>query len=88
MLQLPAGCSIRRRRSKSSYERLGEPNIERRAIARVFTLPGNFHLLIGDDLEDRERLRHISIGLVHSLLWLLGIATFGSCSSRGVCCSG
>ncbi len=41
-------------------------------------MPGNFRLLIGHDLEDRERLRQIlGSALFTSLLWLLGIATFG-----------
>jgi signal transduction histidine kinase len=78
VLQLPAGVLDQKTAVEIDYERLGEPNVERRAIARVFTLPGNFRLLIGHDLEDRERLRHIlNSALFTSLLWLLGIATFG-----------
>nr|WP_298352813.1 ATP-binding protein [Rhodoblastus sp.] len=78
VLELPAGVLNQKTAVEIDYERLGEPNVERRALARVFTLPGNFHLLIGHDLEDRERLRHIlGSALFTSLLWLLTIATFG-----------
>jgi signal transduction histidine kinase len=78
VLELPAGVLDQKTAVEIGYERLGEPNVERHALARVFTLPGNFHLLIGHDLEDRERLRHIlGSALFTSLLWLLTIATFG-----------
>ncbi|HUO53885.1 MAG TPA: ATP-binding protein [Rhodoblastus sp.] len=78
VLDLPAGALDQKTAVEIDYNRLGEPNIERHALARVFTLPGNFHLLIGHDLEDRERLRHIlGSALFTSLLWLLVIATFG-----------
>ncbi len=78
VLQLPAGVLDQKTAVELDYERLGEPNVERHALARVFTLPGHFRLLIGHDLEDRERLRRIlGSALFTSLLWLLGIATFG-----------
>ncbi|MCI4680271.1 HAMP domain-containing protein [Rhodoblastus acidophilus] len=78
VLELPAGVLDQKTAVEIRYERLGEPNVKRRAIARVFTLPGGFRLLIGHDLEDRERLRHIlGSALFTSLLWLLVIATFG-----------
>jgi signal transduction histidine kinase len=78
VLDLPAGVLDQRTPIETTYERLGEPNVGRRAIARVFTLPGNFRLLVGHDLEDRERLRKIlGSALFTSLLSLLIIATFG-----------
>ncbi len=78
VIDLPAGVFDQKEAVETTYERLGEPNVERRAIARVFKLPGNFRLLIGHDLEDRERLRHIlGSALFTSLLWLLVIATCG-----------
>ena len=79
VLDLPAGVFDQKTAVEMAFiERLGEPNVARRAIARVFTLPGNFRLLIGHDLEDRERLRHLlGSALFTSLLWLLVIATFG-----------
>lgn len=61
-----------------SYERPGEPNVRRRALARVFVLPGNFRLLVGYDLEDRDRLGSIlGSALMGSLPWLLSIGAFG-----------
>lgn len=78
VIDLPAGVFDQKTAVETTYERLGEPNVARRAIARVFTLPGHFRVLIGHDLEDRERLRHIlGSALFTSLLWLLVIATFG-----------
>ncbi len=78
VLELPAGVLDQNTAVEIDYERLGEPDVERHAIARVFTLPGGFRLMIGRDLEDRERLRRIlGSALFTSLLWLLGIATFG-----------
>ena len=44
----------------------------------MFQLPGHFRLLIGHDLEDRERLSHIlGSALFTSLLWLLVIGALG-----------
>jgi signal transduction histidine kinase len=78
VLELPPGVLDQTAAVETSYERLGAPNVQRRAIARVFVLPGNFRLLIGHDLEDRERLRKIlGSALFTSLLWLLVIGAFG-----------
>jgi len=78
VLELPAGVLDQTTAVETSYERLGEPNVKRRAIAQVFQLPGRFHLLIGHDLEDRERLRHIlGSALFSSLFWLVVIGAFG-----------
>ena len=44
---------------------------QRRATARIFALPGGFHLLVGHDLEEGDRLRHI---LGHALLTSLALA--------------
>jgi len=45
------------------YRRLDEPENstrpEHEALVRVFQLPGGFRLLVGRDLEERERLYHI-----------------------------
>jgi signal transduction histidine kinase len=47
-------------------------------MAGVFLLPGHFRLLVGHDLEDRERLAHIlGSALFTSLMWLLVIGAFG-----------
>ena len=78
VLELPPGVLERGGAVETTYQRPGELNVERRAIAQVFVLPGNFRLLIGHDLEDRERLSHIlGSALATSLLWLLVIGTLG-----------
>jgi signal transduction histidine kinase len=48
------------------YRRLDEadaaarsPHLEHHALVRVFQLPGGFRLLVGRDLEERERIYHI-----------------------------
>jgi signal transduction histidine kinase len=45
------------------YRRLdesdGPPHPEHHALVRIFQLPGGFRLLVGRDLEERERLYHI-----------------------------
>ncbi len=43
--------------SETTYRRIEEPERgEHRALARVFQLPGGFRLLVGRDLEERDRL--------------------------------
>lgn len=60
------------------YERVGEPGVERRALARVFVLPGGFRLLVGRDLEDRETIAHIfARALLTSLFWITVIGMLG-----------
>jgi signal transduction histidine kinase len=46
--------------TETVYRRLDEPEgTEHRALVRVFQLPGGFRLLVGRDLEERERLLDI-----------------------------
>ena len=47
--------------SETAYRRLDDPDggAEHHALVRVFQLPGGFRLLVGRDLEERERLRDI-----------------------------
>jgi signal transduction histidine kinase len=63
---------------ETTYERVGEAEIDRRALARIFLLPGGFRLLVGRDLEDRESLRNVMGGaLLTSLFWLVVIGALG-----------
>lgn len=63
---------------ETSYERVGEPGIERRALARIFLLPGGFRLLVGRDLEDRETIARIfGRALLTSLFWITIIGMIG-----------
>ncbi len=76
---LPQGVLDRPAAVETSYQRVGETVAKRRAIARIFVLPGGFRVLIGHDLEDRERLARILGGaLFTSLFWLLAIGALGS----------
>jgi signal transduction histidine kinase len=46
--------------TETAYRRLDDPDgAEHHALVRVFQLPGGFRLLVGRDLEERERLRDI-----------------------------
>jgi hypothetical protein len=49
--------------TETAYRRLdeaeGAPRPEHHALVRVFQLPGGFRLLVGRDLEERERLHRI-----------------------------
>ena len=49
--------------TETAYRRLDEPENsekpEHEALVRVFQLPGGFRLLVGRDLDERERLYHI-----------------------------
>jgi signal transduction histidine kinase len=48
--------------SETNYRRLEETdNSDHRALVRVFQLPGGFRLLVGRDLDERERLYHIVV---------------------------
>jgi signal transduction histidine kinase len=75
---LPSGVLDQPGVRETTYERQGEPGVERRALARIFLLPGGFRLLVGRDLEDREVLRRvIGRALLTSLFWLIVIGTLG-----------
>lgn len=75
---LPAGVLDHPGVVETEYERPGEPQKRHRALARIFRLPGGFHLLVGRDLEDRETLRAvIGRALIASLFWLVAIGTIG-----------
>jgi signal transduction histidine kinase len=57
---LPPGILERTTLSEASYRRLDEPDEgERLAYVRVIRLSGGFRLLVGRDLEERERLHEI-----------------------------
>ena len=52
--------------TETAYRRLDESEPpgypDHNALVRVFQLPGGFRLLVGRDLEERERLYHIILG--------------------------
>ena len=74
---LPDGVLSRAAALETSYERLDDGK-KRRALARVFILPGKYRLLVGHDIEERENLRKIlAQALATSLLWLVLIGSVG-----------
>ena len=63
---------------ETSYKRTGDNEARHLALARIYVLPGGFHLLVGRDLTERETLRQIlSRVFIISLLALTAIATLG-----------
>jgi signal transduction histidine kinase len=67
--------------TETAYRRLDETEVpdrpEHLALARVFELPGGFRLLVGRDLEERERLYHIVIAAGRwsiAIVLVLGLA--------------
>ncbi len=57
--QVPAGVLARPGQSETRYVRGEADTMSHRAIVRVFTLPGGFRLLVGRDVEERDRLRAV-----------------------------
>lgn len=74
---LSEGVLARAAAVETRYERLNDGRA-RRALARVLILPGKYRLLVGHDVEERERLsRILARSLATSLLWLVLIGTLG-----------
>jgi signal transduction histidine kinase len=60
------------------YQRRGEMTASHHALARVFTLPGGFRLLVGHDIEDHQVVRSLMRrALASSLFWLVLVGTLG-----------
>ena len=63
--------------AETAYSRGGETGgYEHRAIVRIFTLPGGFRLLVGRDVEERDRLRAVisrTFGSSLALVVVLGV---------------
>jgi signal transduction histidine kinase len=64
--------------TETAYRRLDDPDgAEHHALVRVFQLPGGFRLLVGRDLEERERLRDIVLAAGRwslAIVIVLGVA--------------
>lgn len=76
---LPPGALDRPGESEIQYARSSEAlNQTNRAIVRVFILPAGFRLLVGRDVEERERLRVIiRRAAAWSLLLVVVLGCFG-----------
>jgi len=75
---LPQGVLNHTGLIETVYQAPGGSPDKRRALARIFALPGGFRLLVGHDLEEGESLRGIlGDALLTSLFWLVIIGTLG-----------
>ena len=76
--RLPPASSKRRAGRETAYRRLDDPDgAEHHALVRVFQLPGGFRLLVGRDLEERERLHDIVLAAGRwslAIVVVLGVA--------------
>lgn len=77
--RLPPGVLDRTGIINTLYNPLDETARPRRALARVFALPGGFHLLVGHDLADRARIGAVMVrALAVSLIFFVGLAALGA----------
>src|ERR671930_154889 len=64
--------------TETAYRRLDDPDgVEHHALVRVFQLPAGFRLLVGRDLEERERLHDIVLAAGRwslAIVIVLGVA--------------
>jgi signal transduction histidine kinase len=73
---LPAGLLAEPGQTEAAYARGGSSSLDHRAIMRIFTLPGGFRLVVGRDVEERDRLRSViggTFGTSLLLVILLGV---------------
>ncbi|KTS33634.1 ATPase [Methylobacterium indicum] len=77
---LPPGVLAEPGQTETAYSRVGDGDrLDHRAIVRIFTLPGGFRLLVGRDVEERDRLRAvIGRAFAWSLMLVVGLGFLGS----------
>lgn len=77
--QLPLGVLDRAGFVDTPYETTDETGSRRRALARIFLLPGGFHLLVGHDLADRARIGAVMVrAMAVSLFIFAALAALGA----------
>jgi signal transduction histidine kinase len=77
--QLPPGVLDRAGVVDTPYETTDESSPGRRALARIFVLPGGFHLLVGHDLGDRARIGAVMVrAMAISLIFFAALAALGA----------
>ena len=77
--QLPLGVLDHVGFVDTPYESVDESAPSRRGLARIFELPGGFHLLVGHDLADRARIGGVMIhAMAVSLFIFVALAALGA----------
>ena len=77
--QLPPGVLDHVGVVDTPYETVDESAPGRRALARIFALPGGFRLLVGHDLGDRARIGAVMVrALAVSLVFFAALAALGA----------
>lgn len=75
---LPSAAFAEDALTETTYQRSGESGVRHKALVRVFVLPGGFKLLVGHDIEERERVEKVFKGaLSTSLVWLVVVGVAG-----------
>ena len=77
--QLPAGVLEHVGVVDTPYETVDGSSPGRRALARIFALPGGFRLLVGRDLGDRARIGAVMVhAMAVSLVFFAALAALGA----------
>lgn len=83
---LPTGLIVDPGQTEADYARNGgSQSLDHRAIMQIFVLPGGFRLLVGRDVEERDRLRSVigrTFGSSVGLVVLLGVVGAWFIASR------
>jgi signal transduction histidine kinase len=76
--RLPQGVLDRPGLVETPYETVDQAPGDRRALAKIFLLPGGFRLLVGHDLRDRARIGAVMVrALATSLIFLTALGGLG-----------
>ena len=67
---LPTGTLDRMGWAETEYRRIDDPEGSHHALVRVFQLTGGFRVLVGRDLEDREKVHNI---VIHAGRWSVAL---------------
>ncbi len=77
--RLPPGVLEKPGFVETPYETNDDSTLDRRAVARIFALPGGFRLMVGRDLRDRGRIAYVMVrALGISLVCLAGLGGLGA----------
>jgi signal transduction histidine kinase len=74
--RLPPGVLDKPGFTETSYETTDDSTADRRALARIFVLPGGFRLLVGHDMRDRSRIGAVMVKALG--ISLIGLTILGA----------